>query len=574
MDTINSFVSERSDDLPLLLELLKTLEVPQILDQNLKVHGNRKGVSYGWESTIWLAHILSQGDHRMNKVQLAVEKSSQTINACIPIQMNSNDFTDDRLADILKALSDDKKWDSIQNDLNRNSIKVYELSTDVVRLDTTTVTVDTDQRGLLRLGHSKDHRSDVPQIKVMMASLDPLAMPLVTQVIAGNCADDPLYIPAIQKVRASLGKKGLLYVGDCKMASLATRKEIARGEDFYLCPLSVVQMPLEQLKNRLIPVLKEKDSLQKDSLEQVLRPDSKGEVQLIAEGFQWIQTQQHDDLCWQERHLLIRSVGHRRAASENLDRHLSAACQEITKLGERGKGKRPPRDPVEFQEAVNKILNTHCVEGLIDVNIQVETTQKTIRAYKSQDERIEILYNISVCCSIDIESVEYSKEFLGCRVFVTNLSIEKMSLADSVLIYRDEYRIESNFGRLKGKILSISPMYLQREDHIKGLVRLLSIALRVLTLLEYVVRRSLERSGESLCGLYAGNAKRATARPTAELLLEAFKYITLLVIPQGDNFLCYLNPLPDLPQKILELLGYSIDVYGRLASNLGITPGK
>jgi hypothetical protein len=42
----------------------------------------------------------------------------------------------------------------------------------------------------------------------------------------------------------------------------------------------------------------------------------------------------------------------------------------------------------------------------------------------------------------------------------------------------------------------------------------LTIGLRVLTLLEFVVRRNL--SGEPDAGLYAGDHKREAKRPTAE----------------------------------------------------------
>ena len=77
-------------------------------------------------------------------------------------------------------------------------------------------------------------------------------------------------------------------------------------------------------------------------------------------------------------------------------------------------------------------------------------------------------------------------------------------------------------------------MYVQRDDHATGLIRLLSIALRVLTLLEFVGRRQLAAAGTKLSGLYAGNARRETARPTAERLLEAFQDVTLTVF-KGRN---------------------------------------
>ena len=50
MNTSNLFLSERIDDLPLLIQLLKTLQVAPLLDHYLKPHENRKGATFGWTS--------------------------------------------------------------------------------------------------------------------------------------------------------------------------------------------------------------------------------------------------------------------------------------------------------------------------------------------------------------------------------------------------------------------------------------------------------------------------------------------------------------------------------------------
>src|SRR2546428_10091280 len=76
----------------------------------------------------------------------------------------------------------------------------------------------------------------------MQAVLAPVGMPLATDVVSGERADDPLYMPCIERVQASVGRHGLLYVGDCKMASRETRARIAAAGDFYLCPLPQVQL--------------------------------------------------------------------------------------------------------------------------------------------------------------------------------------------------------------------------------------------------------------------------------------------------------------------------------------------
>jgi len=106
--------------------------------------------------------------------------------------------------------------------------------------------------GSLQLGHSKDHRPDLPQLKVMLATLDPLGLPLASEVLSGERADDPLYLPVIARVRACLNTPGLLYVGDCKMAALETRAGIQAHDDYYLCPLSAVQVSADQLARELV----------------------------------------------------------------------------------------------------------------------------------------------------------------------------------------------------------------------------------------------------------------------------------------------------------------------------------
>ena len=101
--------------------------------------------------------------------------------------------------------------------MNQRSIEVYELPADVIRCDPTTVSGhhEVTDGGLMQFGHSKDDPS-LPQIKLAAASLDPLGMPLVSEVVSGETADDGLYLGLIERVDNSLGKVGLLFVGDCK----------------------------------------------------------------------------------------------------------------------------------------------------------------------------------------------------------------------------------------------------------------------------------------------------------------------------------------------------------------------
>ena len=233
MHEIPTIITERVDDIPLLLEQMQRMGLPTLLDNHFPTHGNWTGLSLGWVSTIWLSSILSRGDHRLVHVEPWVAARLWTLGVTTGQAVMRVDFTDDRLEIVLRHLSDDTRWAALEAALNQHTVRVYDLATARVHVDSTSASVyaTVSEGGLFQLGHSKDHRPDLPQVKVMQAVLDPLGMPLATDVVSGERADDPLYIPCIERVQASVGRHGLLYVGDCKMASRETRARIvAAGE--------------------------------------------------------------------------------------------------------------------------------------------------------------------------------------------------------------------------------------------------------------------------------------------------------------------------------------------------------
>ncbi len=101
----------------------------------------------------------------------------------------------------------------------------------------------------------------MPQIKINLTTLDPLGLPLVTQIVPGNSSDDPLYVPAIRQAQACLPERGLTHIGDSKMGALDTLAYIQHTGDYYLMPLNLVQMSAEAIEARLAPVWAKKQRL-------------------------------------------------------------------------------------------------------------------------------------------------------------------------------------------------------------------------------------------------------------------------------------------------------------------------
>jgi transposase len=153
---------------------------------------------------------------------------------------------------------------------------------------------------------------------------------------------------------------------------------------------------------------------------------------------------------------------------------------------------------------------------------------------------------------------------LGWRVYATHHTAEALSLAQGVAAYRSESLSEHGCGRLKGRALSLTPRLLQYAHRGVALVCLLSIALRVLVLIPFVVRRHLPQGGATLQGLYPGQPGRSTAPPTTEMRLGALRGVTLSRMKIDGKLLYHLTPLNTVQKRLLALMEVPLESYGGL----------
>jgi transposase len=559
-------------DLPVLWTTLERLDLPATLDRHFPTPRHWKGpLTPGEVLAVWLLFILSQGDHCLNHVEPWVAQHHGTLSALLGKTVLSVDLHDDRLADWLNRLCASDSFSVLERELNQQTIRVYQLPTDVVRIDTTTAnsyaSVLTEQ-GLLQLGHSKDD-PERPQLKIAAGVLDPLGLPLVTLVVPGNATDDPLYVPVIAAVQQSFGSGGRTYVGDCKMAALATRAFVAAGEDFYLCPLSENQLSRAGRRELLQPVFDGTVALQ-----EVWRPGGKGQPdELVAEGFcvdvALTALVGEQEVRWTERRWLVRSLAYAQAQQAALERRLENATAALRELVVRKQGKKQLFH-AELRQAAGAIVKREGVEGLLRYSVQTLQTTRQVRAYRGRPARQETEVFFEIDVRREETLIEDKKREMGWQVYATNALT--LVLAQVVWAYRGQYRIENDWSRLKGRPLGLTPMYLQDEQRMQGLVHLLSLALRLLTLLEWVVRERLRQEGVKLQDIYAGQPGRKTDRPSAELLLRALKTISVSVVESNGQSHALLTPLTEVQKRLLELWGLPPDLYEKVARGFPIPP--
>jgi transposase len=577
MDATLELTHERVDDVPLLLSFLIRLRLPEVLDRHLPPHPLHQGLSNGWLITVWIAYILSQADHRKSPVQAWADGLQHTLETLIDQPLRPVEFSDDRLTSVLNRLSDPAAWPELEADLWHTQCDVYALPpVERVHLDATTSygyhAIDDD--GLMQLGHSKDHRPDLPQIKLMAAAAWPGGLFLAGDVYPGHAADDPLYLPLYRRVRALLGRDGLLYVGDCKMAALETRAAIAAAGDFYLTRLPLTGEVAAQFAAWV------EAALTGDAAAQVVA--IRREEELIARGYEFERVQsavvEPAERTWSERVQIIRSEAAAKSQTAALERRLERAEAAVRGLTPPpGPGRRQFTTGWELERAVAAVLSQHDVAGLLEVSWERQEARRTKYIGRGRGgpnrpktTECDVRYQITAVRR-DEPAIRHRVERLGWQVQVSNVPAERLSLAESLETYRGGWCAERLFHLVKDEPLGIRPFYVRRDDQILGLTHLVTLALRVLTLFEVLVRRGQERSEEKLAGLYPGQAKQVTDRPTAKRVLEAVARagITLTRVDSGGEVRWHLTPLPKLVKRVLSYLGLSEAVYTRLVINSG-----
>lgn len=554
--------TEKVDDVPLILHIESEMGIGTIINEVIKPHPNRKGLSIGAMIMVWLSYILSQSDHRMSEVESWAASQITMLKTLIPDEIEAKDFADDKLADGLKMLSKDKDWEEIEKHLGERLIRVYKLEKEAIRLDTTSCAVfhESEDKEIIKYGHSKDHRPDLAQFKVMLATLDPLGLPLITEVVAGNAADDGLYLPAIEKIQKVVGKGNQLYVGDSKMAAKEIRAKIAKSLDYYLCPLPQTGKNPEMLKEKL-QLIKSRQQKVKTIYEEQA---SKKKVKVLALESQREEKEQIEGkiYSWQERVISIYSPKLAIQLRRSLDERIAQAKKKLLALTPvPKKGTRQYTDLCLLQAASQEIIAQYRVGEFFSLEYKKESY---FVLNHPTEERLRYQLNLS----LNTEAIAQQRELLGWRLYCTNAPETSLSLEKAISTYRSSQGMEHNFSRLKGQPLGLRPLFIKREDHLTGLVRLLSLALKILTLAEFLVRQALLNSNESLPGLYSHSPSRKTSTPTAERLFKAFRGIFLSIIFLPSQTICHLSPLSSLQSRIISLLRLPVSIYQVLISDL------
>lgn len=131
--------TERVDDVALLIGQRVTMGLPEVLDRPLPRHWTQRRISWGWTAVMWLASILTEGDHRNVSMDTSLKGMHHTRRHLTAQVIAPLDWRDDRLSHRLAHVRKPASWHQIEGEGHARSIAVYAWSQDVRRCEATTV---------------------------------------------------------------------------------------------------------------------------------------------------------------------------------------------------------------------------------------------------------------------------------------------------------------------------------------------------------------------------------------------------------------------------------------------------
>jgi transposase len=256
-----------------------------------------------------------------------------------------------------------------------------------------------------------------------------------------------------------------------------------------------------------------------------------------------------------------------------LAKRVAAAAEEWRALPPTlGRGKRQLRDADTVQAAMARVLAQHEVAGVLTV--PWERHETTVTRYvgrgrggpgRSPRTQVQVRYALTGVQRNE-EAMAVRRHRLGRRVQVTHAPVDRRPLPQAVRHPRGGWALERDCHRVKDLPLGRSPVLVWKSEQIKGLTRLLTLARRLLTLLEMQVRRRLAQTQEAIAGLYEGSPTRTTEQPTGTRILDACAraQITLTHVRMEEYLLVSYPPpamaagITDHCWSVHELLSYHV----------------
>src|SRR3989454_7581840 len=351
------------------------------------------------------------------KLALVDHARGTLLAAACGLDQANEDFDEDDLYDAMDELTG--QWVPMEKQLYEQG---FPQGVSLVLYDLSSVYFEGEGPvGISRYGHSRDHRSDRPQVLLAVAT-DVQGLPLHLEVLRGNRGDTTTLQGLLATLRRRFGISEAVFVFDGGMSSKLNLEAMEALKLKYVTRLgaSALEQLLEQLPADPAPELWDRT--------QVMEIIREGKRYVIAGG-PWRQQRDHQ----------------RRQA------RLTKAEVELKRLAE------VKRKKVNAQKLAS----------------QVGRALQRIKAHKYFENAVDQQGKLQWSRRTDLIDAEAGRD--GLYLLKTNASLEEIPSAGVVSHYKNLLEVEDAFCHLKA-YLQVRPVFHRRPDRVRNHVRICFLA--------------------------------------------------------------------------------------------------
>ncbi len=351
------------------------------------------------------------------KLALADHARGTLLAAACGLDQTTEDFEEDDLYAAMDALNG--RWVGIEKQLYQRS---FPEGVSLVLYDLTSVYFEGDgPEGTSQYGHSRDHRSDRPQVLLAVAT-DAQGVPLHLEVLRGNRADTTTLQGLLATLRRRFGIREAVFVFDGGMSSKVNLEAVRELKFKYVTRLSA--STLDELLSS-VPADPSPELWDRTQVMEIVR---EGQRYVIAGG------------CWR-----------RQRDQERRQARLTKAENELKRLAA---VKRKKVNPQKLASQVGRTLQRLKAHKYfaytVDPNGQLQWSRRAevIQAEKIRD---------------------------GLYLLSTNASAEQIPNAGVLSHYKNLLEVEDAFCHLKA-YLRVRPVFHWRPDRVRNHARICFLA--------------------------------------------------------------------------------------------------
>ncbi len=533
------YLNERLDHLGIVAGVCQEIGLATWLDAHEP--GNRQQVSVGTATVAMLLNGLGFSNRQLYLVPqfFANKPVEHLLGPGITAEM----LNDDCLGRTLDWLYDHDLTKLFAGIASR-ARRIFGVKAEQIHVDTTSFSVSGEYRReadepadaeaaviAITYGYSRDHREDLKQWMLALATTHDGDIPLFMQPLDGNSSDKASLLAAITAIQTQLREtdgEASVYVADNGVYSEGNMRQLNQANVKWISRVS------ETLTEARV---------------------------LLAEGNEYWQQSEDGKVFWfsremtlpqgRERWVVIYSQASVERVRQTMQRQVSKAQkkweQACWHLSNRRFGCETDARAALERELKGKPL-------WLEVHSEIIAHPQYGGKGRPRKDASPSGYQWQLVVTLSVNYLQVVQEVLrkACWIVGTNV-LELAALSDQQLIatYKDQGGVERGFRFLKDPLFLASSVFVKKPQRIMALSFIMVLCLLVYRLAEFRLRSRLAETQQTI----PDQIHKPTARPTMRWVFQCFEGIELLHVQTASCSLSLVLRLQPVHRLILHLLG-------------------